>query len=325
MRNLSRSMMIVVSLIALTGCAVTNPDFSEVEIVHLAMGFRPDIQFAPMYMADSEGFAASEGLDLEFIHIPETEAVELVATDELQFAIVSGEQVLLARAQGLPVVYVMAWWQDYPVAIAAPLEGGVDDLSDLEGRRIGIPGLFGASYIGLRAMLAEAGIPEEDVQLDSIGYTQVEALLQGLEDAVVIYANNEPLQFERLGMPVNVLRVADYVQLTSNGLITNERTLQENPDLVYRMVNALVGGLDATISDPDLAFDVSRKYVEGITNENEELQRQVLAESIPFWITDITGRSDPSAWENMQTVLIEMGLMDTPVALEGAYTNEFLP
>jgi NitT/TauT family transport system substrate-binding protein len=325
MRNLSKSILIVLSFMALAGCAVTNPETMDVETIQLAMGFRPDIQFAPMYMADSEGYASNEGLDLEFIHIPETEAVELVAADELQFAIVSGEQVLLARSQGMPVVYVMSWWQDYPVAIAAPAGAGLDTISDLEGRRIGIPGLFGASYIGLRAILAEAGIPEEAVQLDSIGYTQVEALLQGLEDAVVIYANNEPLQFERLGMPVNVLRVADYVQLTSNGLITNEKTLQEDPDLVRRMVKALVGALDATVSDPELAFDVSREYVEGITNENEELQRQVLEESIPFWIADITGRSDPTAWENMQTVLLEMGLIDSPMALEGAYTNDYLP
>ena len=126
-------------------------------------------------------------------------------------------------------------------------------------------------------------------------------------------------------MPVDVLRVADYVQLTSNGLITNEKTLQENPELVRRMVRALVGGLDATISDPDLAFDVSRTYVEGINSDTEALQRLILQESLPFWASDITGYSDPSAWENMQTVLMEMGLLEEPVALEGAFTNEYLP
>ena len=191
MRILIRIHLLIILSILIAGCGTADSGTGDTEVIRLAMGFRPDIQFAPMYVTDSEGYAADENLDLEFTHIPETEAVELVAADELQFAIVSGEQVLLARAQELPVVYVMAWWQDFPVAVAAPTGSGLDNLSDLEGRRIGIPGLYGASYIGLRALLSEAGLSEQAVQLDSIGYTQVEALLQGLEDAVVIYANND--------------------------------------------------------------------------------------------------------------------------------------
>jgi hypothetical protein len=31
------------------------------------------------------------------------------------------------------------------------------------------------------------------------------------------------------------------------------------------------------------------------------------------------------AWGNMQTVLLEMGLLSTPLALDQAFTNEFLP
>ncbi len=121
--------------------------------VNVTMGYRPDIQFSPLYVMIEEGFAKEEGIEIEITHLPETEAVQLVGVDELQFAIVSGEQVLLARAQGLPVVYVMAWWQDYPVAVAAPTGSRIETPSDFEGKRIGIPGLYGASYIGFRALL----------------------------------------------------------------------------------------------------------------------------------------------------------------------------
>lgn len=320
------SLMLLLLSLPLAACGPAEPDAQEpFRNVNLTMSFRPDVQFAPMYMAVEQGFTAEQGLKIEFNHLPETEAVQLVGVDELKFAIVSGEQVLLARAQGLPVVYVMAWWQDYPVAVAAPEGSGITQPADLAGKRIGIPGLFGASYIGFRALLDSAGLAEEDVTLDSIGYTQVEALSQGLDEAVVVYANNEPVQLEELGVPVNVIKVADYVHLASNGLITNETTLREDPDLVRRMVASLIAGIEATIEKPDEAFEISKNYVEGLAEGNKEVQREILQRSLTFWQAGRIGRSDVEAWENMQAVLLEMELLTGPVELEEAFTNEYLP
>ncbi|MCJ7568161.1 MAG: ABC transporter substrate-binding protein [Anaerolineales bacterium] len=297
---------------------------SSLDHVHITMGFRPDIQFAPLYVMIEEGFAEEEEIEIEITHLPETEAVQLVGVDELQFAIVSGEQVLLARAQGLPIVYVMAWWQDYPVAVAAPQGSGINTPSDFKGKRIGIPGLYGASYIGFRALLTSGNFTEDDVQLDAIGYTQVEALSQGLEDAVVIYANNEPIQLAKLGISVNVIRVADYVHLASNGLITNEKTLRENPDLVRRMVSAFTRGVAATMEDPEHALEVSKRYVDGLDAADQSVQLGILETSIEFWKSENLGHSDQIAWENMQQVLLDMGLLEVALDVEEAYTNEFV-
>ncbi len=292
--------------------------------IRLPMGFVPNVQFAPFYVAVDKGYYAEAGLELEFDYRFETNGVELVGANELPFALVSGEQVLLARAQGLPVVYVMAWWHDYPVAIIAKTQEGIRTPADLAGKQVGLPGLFGASYVGLRALLLTEGVQESDLVLDSIGFNQVEALATDQEEAVVGYITNEPIQLRAQGYDLHVIRVADYVQLASNGLITNEQTLAEDPELVRSMVKATLRGIADTLNDPDEAYEISKKFVETLADADESVQKEVLATSIEFWKSDTPGRSDPTAWENMQAVLLDMGLLEQPMDLTEAYTNRFL-
>jgi len=297
---------------------------AELDRIRLPMGFIPNVQYAPFYMAVEEGYFTDNGIEIEFDYSYETDGVTLVGAEDLQFALVSGEQVLLARAQGLPVVYVLGWWQDYPVGIAAKVEEEILSPEDLAGKRIGLPGLFGASYIGLRALLNEAGLDEDDVTLDSIGFNQVEALATDQEQAVVIYANNEPIQLAALGYEIDLVRVADYLQLASNGLITNEATIATDADLVRRMNRAFLRGLDDVLADPDRAFEVSKKYVENLDQADQDIQREVLDASIAFWRAEQPGYTAPEAWENMQAILLDMGLLSQELDLTQAYTNEFI-
>jgi NitT/TauT family transport system substrate-binding protein len=289
------------------------------------MGFIPNIQYAPFYVAAEKGYFEEAGLEVDFDYSLETDGVTLVGAGDRDFAVVSGEQVLLAREQGLPVVYVLAWYQDYPIAVVADSGLGIETPSDLRGQQIALPGLFGASYVGLRALLDSVGIPESDVTLSSIGFNQVPALASGQEEIVVGYAGNEPIQLAAQGVDISVLRVADFVELASNGLITNEETISTDPDLVRGFVRALLRGLADTIENPGEAFEISKKYVEGLGQTDEAVQREVLDVSIEFWGADRLGESDPAAWENMQQVLLDMGLLQEPLELSDAFTNEFLP
>ena len=314
------------SLVACAGSPAVQQTASGVENpakIRLPMGYIPSVQYAPFYVAQAKGFYEEAGLEVEFDYSPETDGVALVGANELQFAVVSGEQVPLARAQGLPVVYVMAWWQDYPVAILAMQGQGIRTPADLAGKKIGLPGLYGANYVGLRALMSVAGLEEEDVTLDSIGYNQVEALVAGREDAVVVYANNEPVQMQRNGYAVDVILVKDYVQLASNGLISNETTIAGNPELVRRMTQATMRGIAYTLANPDEAFAICAQFVEGLMRSDQVTQRAIFDTSLEFWKTEQLGVSDALAWENMQNVLLDMDMLTTPLDLSKAFTNQF--
>jgi NitT/TauT family transport system substrate-binding protein len=327
-------LILFISVFALSACtsstatpaapAATNTGSESVKIT-LPVGYVPDIQFAPLYVAIEKGFYQDEGLDVSLDYSMENDNTVLVGTGNLTFAIVSGEQVLLARAQQLPVVYVMSWYHQYPVGIAAKTSAGIKTVADLRGKKIGLPGLYGTSYIGAMALLDSAGLTAKDVTLDSIGYNQVAALMADKEDAIVIYTANEPLQLAKQGVDYTLLKTSDAVELVANGLITNEKTIQENPELVRKMVRATLKGIQYAQDNPDEAFQISEKYVQNLSTSDVQLQKQVLQNSIEMWKTSTPGKTDKQAWENMQSILLKMGLLTKSLDITSAFSNDYLP
>lgn len=312
-------------VLVFSACSGLGSQNESLTHIRLPMGYIANIQYAPFYVAVEKGYFREAGIELEFDYKFETVGVNLVGAGELPFAVVSGEEVLLARAQGLPVMYVAAWYQQFPVSVIARSDLGVLIPQDLKGKKIGLPGLFGANYVGLRALLFEAQINESDLTLDAIGFNQVDLMAVGQHDIIVGYAANEPIQLQAMGIAVTEIRVADYVQLASNGILASEKVISENPELVRAFVGAFLKGLEDTIANPDEAFSIGESYIPNFTDLDADVQKEVLEISVEQWKAERLGHSDPQAWENMQNVLLAMDLIPEKMDLNKAFTNEFIP
>ena len=97
-----------------------------------------------------------------------------------------------------------------------------------------------------------------------------------------------------------------------------------NPDLVGKLVQATLKGIAFSLNYPNEAFEICKKYVEGLDATNQEVQKNVFMATLEFWKTDKPGFSKPEAWENMQKVLLDMGMLTQPVDLNKAYSNAFI-
>lgn len=293
----------------------------ELTHIRLPMGFIADPQYAPFYVAVEKGYFAEAGFELEFDYSFETDGVQLVGNGDLPFAIVSGEQVIMARAQEIPVVYVMEWFQEFPIAVISRADSGIEEPADLSGRSVGIPGFFGASYVGYVGLLSANNLQETDVNTSEIGFSQVEAFLTNQVEAVVGYANNEPVQLTAQGEDINVIYVADYIDMVANGIITNETFMAENPNQVEAFIRAILRGLADTLADPTGAYEISKKYVEGL----DDGRLGVLEASLDLWQAETLGITDPTSWEQTQEILLQINFIDAPLDnLENAYTNRFV-
>jgi NitT/TauT family transport system substrate-binding protein len=212
--------------------------------------------------------------------------------------------------------------------VVALSETGIQQATDLVGRRVGTPAVYGASYIGWRALLEAAGLDETDVELISIGYTQVAALSEGQVDAAVCYAMNEPVQMRVAGQELSVIYVADYVNLVSNGMFTNEKTIEERPELVQGMVRAAMRGLAYTLDNPDEAFELSLAHLPEVASDPEakEVAQAILQESIEFWKGPAgeLGRSSTAEWQAALDVMRQMGLVTEDADVTTMFSNRFV-
>jgi len=323
MKTLRIALILVLIALSLAapGCKKAAPESQEIT---LAMGYIPNVQFSPLYVAVKKGYFAEQGIQVKFDYGWETDLLKLVGTNQLKFAVASGDQVVLARSQGLPVVYVMNWYHRYPVSVTALAEQGIRTPQDLVGKTVGIPVTYGASYIGWRALLYATGINPDSVTLKTIGYAQVPVLLEKQVDAAVCYTMNEPVQLSQAGYAIIDIAVSDYMDLVSNGFITNDQTVKNEPRLVQGMVSAALKGLQYTLDHPDEAFEIALEFIPEMKSADQPLQKAVLYKSVDVWRTDRLGMSDAAAWQVSVDFMKAVGFIQETPKVGDLYTNRFV-
>ncbi len=333
MRRLS---FFLVLILLFTGCTPVAPGIGptaqtptqpSLRAIKLGVGFVPNVQFAPFYIGIEKGFFAEEGIDLSLDYGFENDYLKLVGTDAMQFMIGSSDQLVLGRAQGLPVVYIMNWYTQYPVTIFAKTEAGIVEPTDLAGKRVGVPGPFGATYLALRALLDIAGLTESDIQMESIGFTQAAAVSQGLVDAAADYAVNGPVVLAVEGIETTQISLDKYIRIPANGLVTNERTITNEPELVRSLIRATLKAIAYTLENPDEAFVIALKFVPEAGGDNRAANRAVFDASLPYWTPQPNqkpGETNGADWQAAAELLARIGLVDKIVESDKLYTNAFL-
>jgi NitT/TauT family transport system substrate-binding protein len=294
------------------------------QTVRVGLGFLPDVQFAPFYLGVVEGIYTRHGLHVEFQHGFSSELYPLLAQGRLEFVVADAEDVIFLRAQGIPLVYVLAFYQNVPNALFSRTEKNIRSVRDLRGRTIGIPGRFGTSYTSLQAMLRAAGLREGDVRIEQIGFTQAEAVLTGRVDVAMGFVVNEPLLLRARGISLNVIPAAPYNLSPGVGVITTERVLA-SPDLVRRFVQATQEAMALTLEDPRRAFEAARRYVPTLAEDRfKVLEASLRLYQSPFTRRNGLGFSNPQGWQSGLSLLRQTGRVRTDLPHTAFFTNEFL-
>ncbi|MGH9174284.1 MAG: ABC transporter substrate-binding protein [Vicinamibacterales bacterium] len=318
--------MLLVS--SLAGCG-EDEGSGDLEGVTIGLTFVPNIQFAPFYVAIEEGYYEDAGLNVTLNHHPAgADQFGALVSGQEDMLMSAGDEALIARAQGVEIVYVAEVYRKYPVALIAPANSDIASVSDLAGKTVGIPGEYGANYIGLLALLEAAGMTKDDIEIQSVGFTQAQALLADQVDAIMGYLNNEPIQLQKAGMEVRTFPVSDALPIVSNGLVAMQQYLDENPEQAEAIIAATLRGVEFAIENPEETVEIATEYVPTLEDAQQAADAlAVLQATIPLWQPGdaAIGTSDLNAWQQTADFLQASGLLANPVAVADVYRADYLP
>lgn len=296
--------------------------------VTISMGYIPNVQFAPFYVADARGYYAAAHLKVSFDYAQSPDIIQLVAAGNRAFGNTEADQVIIGRTHGLPVVSVLTQYQRFPEVVFALQSSHIRSFADLKGKKIGIPGKYGASWTGLQAALQAAHLSTSDVKIEVIGYNQVSQVAQHQVDAALGYVMNEPVQLQHLGYKVTVLPLANAANLAGAGIVASRKLVSTQPDLVRRFVQATLRGLQYTIANPDAAFTTSRRYIKGLGSSQLQLQQAELLEAVKYMDAPAgrhVGCASQAQWSGMQQALLSQHQISTTLSAGSFFTNQFVP
>ncbi len=298
----------------------------EPAAVTVALDWYPNANHAGLFLARERGAFAAAGLDVEaYTPANPTTVLQTVGAGRDTFGISYQTDVLLARAQGVPVVSVAALVQRPLLGVMSLRERGIARPRDLVGKTVAYPGIPSQEAF-LATMLEADGASLADVELVNVGFDLVPAVVSGRVDAVMgAYWTHETILAERAGYLVDLLRVEEwgvppYYELV---LVASEGTVARDPELVRAFLGALQGGYAAAIADPAAALDA-------LAAAAPDLDRAVEAEGLallaPAWTDGVPvfGTQTPERWRTYAAWMAERGLIPADLDPAAAFTTALL-
>jgi NitT/TauT family transport system substrate-binding protein len=297
--------------------------------IEIAMGYIPNVQFSPYYVAMEKGYFDDEGLEVTFDYGISTDIMTLVAGGHVDFGISDGDQVIIARDKGIPVKVVYTMYVKYPVGIVSFDEKGLTSVRSLRGKKVGTPGPYGSNYIGLQVLLHSAGMKLQDIDLNFIEYTQVESLLTERVDAAVVFINNEPVVLRDMGREVNLIEAYRVTPMVSASVIVGEKLLRKRPELVQRFIRAVTRASSYILENREEVLPLLKPHVPTLTEKNIDINRKVLLASLDLWVDDDIeryglGYTTGDDWRQAIDTLFSLGMIERRISPDTCFTNQFL-
>lgn len=316
--------LVLICIITLiTGCGTQPTDKIKVTAV---LDWTPNTNHTGLYVALSEGYFEEEGLDVAIIQPQEGTAEQIVAAGSAQFGVGYQESVTFARAEGIPIVSLAAVIQHNTSGFASLAEKGITEPKDFENKKYGGWG-SPIEEATLRYLMEQEGADPNKLQIITTGDADFfQASSTGEVDYAWIFEGWTGIEAKLRGIELNYIdlgKVAEVFDYYTPVIITSEKMVSENRELVQKFMKAVEKGYKFCIEKPEQAAEIILKNVPELDRDLVVESQKYLAdkyqEDAPYW-----GMQKHEVWERYMYWLYENGFIENQVDVTKAFTNEFL-
>jgi putative hydroxymethylpyrimidine transport system substrate-binding protein len=234
---------------------------------------------APILVAEQRGYFEQAGLEVEIIAPADpNDPPKLVAAGEADIAIGYQPQLHMQIDQGLPLARIGTLVATPLNSLVVLADSPIRDLADLEGRKVGFSvGGFEDALLG--AMLAEAGVTLDEVELVNVNFALTPALMSGQVDGVIgAFRNFELNQLEIEGAAGRAFYPEEHGVPPYDELIFIAGNQRLDDPKLRAFIDAIEQGVLYLLNHPDESFDL---FTEGRPELDDELNRRAWADTLP--------------------------------------------
>lgn len=311
------------SVLMMAACG--GGDTESDDSLTVGLTYIPDVQFFPFYVAVEKGYFEDAGVTVDLRHHGTQEALfTAIATGEEDVVFTSGDEVMSGRDEGVELTSIATLYSEYPATLIVPADSDIETPEDLEGKTVGIPGEFGGTYFGLLAMIDYYDLQNVDVQ--TIGFTQMAALSRGDVDAVIGFINNDAVAMQTQGFDVRTIDLAPEVPLVGPGMAVMTEDLAGNEEQYKALMEGLNQAVEFAEENPEETLDIVTEYVSNMKDPDvREAAAATMEATLPLYTGNGTvGYQDPELWEAMNTFMVDAELISGPVDISEAMTTDIV-
>jgi len=298
----------------------------QLKDVQVVLDWTPNTNHTGLYVAKEKGYYEEEGLNVEIVQPGAGGADAMVASGKVPFGVSVQENVTQARTQGVPLVSIAAVIQHNTSGFAAPVDRNIKRPKDFEGKTYGGWG----SPVEKAVIDSIMGIDQADVsklKIVNMGEADYFTAVKRDIDFAWIFYGWTGIEAELRKEPLDMLYVKDFsdkLDYYTPVLVTNEKQLKDDPELVKAFMRATSKGYQFAIEHPEDAANVLIKAVPELDKDLVMASQKWLS---PKYQDDAArwGEQKEQVWKGYSDWMYEHKLLDKPLDVENAFTNDFLP